>query len=71
MTMKRKHYNEGSALQESEKWQIMEWLWDKLPDCPSVDNVVDVAAAEGTMTITTKNGNEYTITMKKGNWREI
>ena len=69
--MKRKRYNEGSALKESEKWQIMEWLWDMFPNCPMVDNVVDVDATEGTMTITTINGNEYTITMKKGNWREI
>ena len=71
MTMKRKRYSESSALQNSEKWQIMEWLWDALPNCPIIDNVVDVGAAEGTMTVATTSGEEYTITMEKGNWREI
>ena len=49
----------------------MEWLWDALPNCPIIDNVVDVGAAEGTMTVATTSGEEYTITMEKGNWREI
>lgn len=64
-------YNEESALKESGKWQIMEWLWDVLPECPVVENVSDVDALGGTMTVTTTDGEEYTMTFNKGNWREL
>jgi len=60
-----------SSLKSSEKWKIMDWMWEEFPKCPDIDNVVDVDAVEGTMTLTSSSGNEYTITMKRGNWREI
>lgn len=70
--MKRKTLvKEESALRESEKWKIMQWMWDNLGKCPDIDHVTDVAAVEGTMSFLTPGGNEYTLTIKKGNWREI
>ena len=42
----------------------MEWMWGKLPTCPLVDNVTDVDAIAGTMTMITTKGTEFTLTMK-------
>jgi hypothetical protein len=70
--MKRKSmYNEESALANSEKWKILKWLWDNVENCPSIDSVTDVGAAEGTMTFVSANGEEYTLAITKGNWREL
>ena len=62
---------EESALRDSEKWKIMEWMWDNLGRCPDIDYVTDVAAVEGTMSFLTTSGDEYTLKITKGNWREI
>ena len=70
--MKRKtRYNEESALGNSEKWKILQWMWDNLERCPSIDAVTDVAAAEGTLSIVSADGEEYTLARKKGNWKEL
>ena len=63
--------NEGSALAESEKWKIMEWLWDKISNCPCVDAITDVDAPAGTITLTSMGGEEYTLKITKGNWRQV
>lgn len=49
----------------------MQWLWDNLGKCPTIDYVNDVAAVEGTMTFLTAKGDEYTLKITKGNWREL
>lgn len=70
--MKRKsRYNEGSALAASEKWKILNWLWNNMERCPNVDTISDLGAAEGTMTFVSANGEEYTLKITKGNWRQI
>ena len=59
------------TLANSEKWKIMEWMWDNLGRCPNIESITDVAAVEGTMCFVSSEGTEYTLTLKKGNWREI
>ena len=70
--MKIETYKEnGSALKESEQWKVISWLWDNLERCPDVDYVVDVGAAEGTITFMSSTGDEYTLKLQQGNWREL
>lgn len=71
MKRRKKCYKEESALKESEKWRIMEWMWDNFPNCPDIEYVNDVGAAEGTMSFISSEGDEYTLKITKGNWREI
>lgn len=67
----KSRYNEESALANSGKWKILRWLWDNIEHCPDVDSVSDLGAVEGTMTFLSANGEEYTLTITKGNWREL
>ena len=55
----------------SEHWKMFEWVWDKLCVCPYIDNVSDVDFVTGNMGIVSKDGDEYTITLKKKKWREL
>ena len=50
---------------------MFEWVWDKLCICPYIDNVSDVDFVTGNMGIVSKDGDEYTITLKKKKWREL
>ena len=70
--MKRKSaYNEESALAKSEKWKILQWMIDNLEDCQTIDSITDIGAAEGTLTFVSANGEEYTLAIKKGDWRQL
>ena len=60
-----------SALAQSEKWKILNWLVDNLDKCPNVDWVGDIAAVEGRLGFTSAEGELYTLTLKKENWEEI
>lgn len=66
---------EGSEYVEdprnTEHWKMFEWVWDKLCMCPYIDNVSDVDFRSGDMGIISKDGDEYTITLKKKKWREL
>jgi hypothetical protein len=46
-------------------------MWDNFPNCPDIEYVNDVGAAEDTMSFISSEGDEYTLKITKGNWREI
>ena len=56
---------------DTEHWKMFKWIWDKLGVCPHIENVADVDFGSGTMGLVSKEGDEYTITLKKQNWREL
>jgi hypothetical protein len=55
----------------SEHWKMFEWVWDKLCMCPFIDSVSDVDFVSGNLGIVSKDGDEYTVTLKKKKWREL
>lgn len=67
-------YNEEeykSALESKVQWKVIKWLIDQLSKCQDVDSITDIDAARGTMSFITPEGDEYTMIIKNGSWRDI
>jgi len=70
---KRRQIKESrtSAFAHSDRWKFFKWLWDELDGCPILDCVEDADAQHGTLEVTTKAGESFVLTLKKGTWRSI
>ena len=63
----QKESDYAKNMADSERWKMFRWIWDKLGGCPHIDSVADVDFISGQMGIISKEGDEYTITIKKQN----